>query len=201
MPTRLLEPRPAPPSAPAAPQPASHVVRWLDRLMDTTSEGYLTACRLLLGGVMFAHASQKVLGLFGGPGWLASLKGFHEGLGIPLPFAMVAIVAEFLGAVGLILGFLGRVAALCIIAVMTGAILLVHLLVREGARGGIRVSPPGHRPGAPDPRPGERRPLAGQLAGSEASEGSYRSRVSLAGRFRISRGAITSLPKPGLLRD
>ena len=126
MSTRLLEPRPAKTGVPASAPAASEVLRWLDRLMDTTAEIYLTGCRLILGGVMFTHATQKVFGWFGGAGWSASLQGFREGLGIPLPFALLAIAAEFLGALGLILGLLGRGAALGIIAVMTGAVLLVH---------------------------------------------------------------------------
>ena len=95
--------------------------------METPAEIYLTACRLILGGVMLAHASQKVFGWFGGPGFSATLDSFRNHLGIPLILATLAILAEFVGSIGLIVGFLGRAAAVCIIAVMVGAILLVHL--------------------------------------------------------------------------
>ena len=128
MPTELLEPRaPAAPPEITAPPPADPVLRALDWLVETPTELYLTACRLILGGVMLAHATQKVFGWFGGPGFSATVEFFRTTLSIPLIIAVLAIFAEFVGAVGLIMGFLGRAAAACIVAVMVGAILLVHL--------------------------------------------------------------------------
>ena len=126
MPTQLFEPRrETRPETPPA-KPAVDALRWLDWFMDTSADVYLTACRLILGGIMFAHGSQKILGWFGGPGFSGSVQGFREHLGIPLFFAVLAIIAEFVGALSLILGFLGRVGAVCVTVVMVGAILLVH---------------------------------------------------------------------------
>jgi putative oxidoreductase len=127
MPTQLFEPRREVRREPSTEKPTVDVLRWLDWLMDTTAEIHLTTCRLILGGIMFAHGSQKILGWFGGEGFNASVQGFREHLGIPLFFAILAIVAEFAGALSLILGFLGRVGAVCVIVVMVGAVLLVHL--------------------------------------------------------------------------
>jgi putative oxidoreductase len=124
MPTRLFEPRK---EVRPAPKPSTDVLRRVDRLLDTSSELYLTACRLILGGVMFVHGSQKVLGWFGGPGFSAAIQGFRAHLGIPAVVAVLSILAEFLGSVSLILGLLGRVGAACVIAVMVGAILIVHV--------------------------------------------------------------------------
>jgi putative oxidoreductase len=128
MPTELLEPRArvAPPPEALAPK-RDPVLTGLTWLVETPAEIYLTACRLILGLVMLAHASQKVFGWFGGAGFSATVQSFRTHLGIPMVFAVVAIVAEFLGALGLIAGFLGRVASVLIIAVMVGAILLVHV--------------------------------------------------------------------------
>lgn len=128
MPTELLEPRApaAPPKVETATAP-DPVLRVLDRVLDTPAEVFLTACRLILGGVMLAHATQKVFGWFGGAGFSATLESFRTHLGIPLIIAVLAVFAELVGAVGLIVGFLGRLAAVCIMAVMIGAILLVHL--------------------------------------------------------------------------
>jgi len=128
MPTELLEPR-----APAAPpraelQPSRDpVFRALDRVLETPAELYLTACRVILGAVMLAHATQKVFGWFGGPGFSATIDSFRNHLGIPLLIAVLAIFAEFVGSLGLIVGFLGRLASVAIMAVMIGAILLVHV--------------------------------------------------------------------------
>src|SRR5437016_2287253 len=126
MPTRLFEPRQEIRREPTPPKPSIEVLRRLDRLMDTPGEAHLAACRLILGVVMFAHAVQKVFGWFGGPGLSGTIQGFREHLGIPAVVAALVIAAEFFGSLGLILGFLGRVGAGCVIAVMLGAIVLVH---------------------------------------------------------------------------
>ncbi len=47
-------------------------------------------------------------------------------LHIPVSFAVLAIVAEFAGALGLITGLLSRVAAFGIFSVMLVAVVLVH---------------------------------------------------------------------------
>src|SRR5437016_12322371 len=46
--------------------------------------------------------------------------------GFPPPLAFLAVIAEFLGPLGLAVGLLTRVAALGIAVVMLGAILTVH---------------------------------------------------------------------------
>jgi putative oxidoreductase len=51
---------------------------------------------------------------------------FFRKSGIPSLLAVLAIMAEFLGPLGLAVGLLARVAALGIAAVMLGAILTVH---------------------------------------------------------------------------
>jgi len=45
---------------------------------------------------------------------------------IPAPFAFLAIMAEFLGGIGLIVGFLARVAAFGIAMNMIVAVVMVH---------------------------------------------------------------------------
>jgi putative oxidoreductase len=47
-------------------------------------------------------------------------------MGIPAVFAVLAIAAEFLGGLGLILGFLGRIAAFGIVCNMLVAVAMVH---------------------------------------------------------------------------
>jgi putative oxidoreductase len=82
--------------------------------------------RLVLGAVFFAHGAQKVLGWFGGNGFSGTMGYFTKGMDIPTPFAAVAIMAEFLGGIGLLFGLLTRLAALGIALVMAVAISLVH---------------------------------------------------------------------------
>ena len=51
---------------------------------------------------------------------------FTQTMHVPAPFAFLAICAEFLGGIGLILGALGRVAAFGIATNMVVAVLMVH---------------------------------------------------------------------------
>ena len=99
----------------------------LSKLIHTNSDAAPTILRLALGAVFFAHGAQKVLGWWGGYGFSGTLHGL-EGTGIPAVFAFLAIVAEFFGGIGLILGLLGRVAAFGIACVMVVAIAKVHLV-------------------------------------------------------------------------
>src|SRR5260370_39444137 len=66
--------------------------------------------RLVLGVVFFAHGAQKMLGWFGGYGFSATMGFFTGMMHIPAPLAFLAIVAEFFGGVGLILGLVTRIA-------------------------------------------------------------------------------------------
>src|SRR5882762_2800962 len=99
------------------------MVRKLFATDDNTGTAIL---RLVLGVVFFAHGAQKLLGWFGGYG-LSGTMGFLTGMmHIPTPFAFLAIAAEFFGGLGLILGFLTRIAAFGIAANMLVAIGMVH---------------------------------------------------------------------------
>jgi putative oxidoreductase len=86
----------------------------------------LTVLRLALGVVLFSHGAQKVLGWYGGAGFSGTMQMFTGTMGIPALLAVLAIAAEFLGGLGLIAGFLGRIAAFGIIANMVVAIFMVH---------------------------------------------------------------------------
>src|SRR6478672_11701115 len=82
--------------------------------------------RVALGIVMFPHGAQKVLGWFGGYGFSGTMGFFTGQLHIPALFAFLAIAAEFAGSIGLITGFLSRVAALGIAVEMMVAVIMVH---------------------------------------------------------------------------
>ncbi len=83
--------------------------------------------RIFLAAVLFPHGAQKVLGWFGGPGLSAGISMLTVHMHIPLFFAILAIAAEFLGPIGLLFGFLTRIAAFGIAVEMVVAVLLVHL--------------------------------------------------------------------------
>ncbi len=96
------------------------------KVVNTSDDYKLTLLRLVFGIVFFAHGAQKMLGWFGGYGFNGTMGFFTHQLGIPAPFAFLAIMAEFLGSLGLFVGFLGRIAAFGIICNMTVAIWMVH---------------------------------------------------------------------------
>jgi putative oxidoreductase len=96
------------------------------KLLATSNDWTLTLLRLALGVIFFAHGAQKTLGWFGGYGFSGTMGFFTNMMHIPAPFAFLAICAEFLGGIGLILGALGRAAAFGIACNMAVAVLTVH---------------------------------------------------------------------------
>lgn len=82
--------------------------------------------RIGLGGVMFVHGAQKLLGWFGGHGFEGTMGFFTEKMGLPWLLAFLVIIGESLGSLGLIVGFLTRFAAAGFIMIMLGAIVTVH---------------------------------------------------------------------------
>ena len=99
----------------------------LHKLFATDDSIAAAILRLVLGVVFFAHGAQKMLGWFGGFGFSGTMGFFTGAMHIPAPLAFLAIAAEFFGSLGLILGFLTRIAALGIATNMIVAILTVHV--------------------------------------------------------------------------
>ena len=95
-------------------------------LIATSNDYALTLLRITLGFVFFAHGAQKVLGWFGGNGFEGTMTAFTGSMGLPAAVALLVVLAEFLGSLGLIAGLLTRIAAAGIVAVMAGAIAMVH---------------------------------------------------------------------------
>ena len=98
----------------------------LKKLLRTEDDHAVLILRLLLGIVMFPHGMQKTLGWFGGYGFSGTMNFFTQQAHIPVPFAFLAIMAESMGSLGLILGCLTRVAAFGVGCNMLVAALMVH---------------------------------------------------------------------------
>jgi putative oxidoreductase len=99
----------------------------LDRLLATDPDRTLLFQRAVLGAIMLPHGAQKLLGWFGGYGFSGTMGFFTDTMHLPAPLALLVIVAESIGAIGLVLGAGTRLAALGIAAVMLGAIVTTHL--------------------------------------------------------------------------
>ena len=98
----------------------------IPKLFGTDDSTATAILRLVLGLVIFAHGAQKMLGWFGGFGFSGTMGFFTGQMHIPAVFAFLAIAAEFFGGLGLIAGFLTRIAAFGITVNMLVAIETVH---------------------------------------------------------------------------
>ena len=98
----------------------------LRKLISTDNDSATAVLRFVLGVIFFAHGAQKMLGWFGGYGFSGTMGFLTDVMHIPVLFAFLAITAEFFGGLGLMLGFLTRIAALGIFSNMVVAIAMVH---------------------------------------------------------------------------
>ncbi len=84
----------------------------LNKILSTDGGYSSLFLRLALGLMILPHGLQKTFGLFGGHGFTGTMSFFTETMHIPYIFALLAIIAEFAGGIGLILGFCTRLSAL-----------------------------------------------------------------------------------------
>ena len=98
----------------------------LKKLLWTDSDITGFIARIVLGVVILPHGLQKLLGMFGGSGFSATVYHFVDS-GIPSAIAALIIIGESFGALALIIGLVSRFAAFGISLIMLGAILMVHL--------------------------------------------------------------------------
>jgi putative oxidoreductase len=87
---------------------------------------------------MAGHGAQKLFGLFGGQGLTDTGKsfaalGYHPGT----VFAGIAGASEFLGGLGLALGFLTPLAAAALVGVMINAMVVTSTHGLWATRGGL----------------------------------------------------------------
>jgi len=97
-----------------------------NKLVKTDNDVAIMVVRLGLGIVFFPHGMQKLFGWFGGPGFSGTMGMFTNNLHIPAVFAFLAIMAEGLGSLGLITGFLTRIAAFGVGMNMVVAVYMLH---------------------------------------------------------------------------
>ncbi len=83
--------------------------------------------RIALGTIFLVHGSQKLFGVFGGPG-ISGFAGYLSETGVPIPilFSLIVTLVEFFGGIAILVGFITRWAALLISIDMVAAIVLVH---------------------------------------------------------------------------
>ena len=96
----------------------------VNKFFATDSNSWsLLVSRLALGIVILPHGMQKALGSFGGYGFEATLGAF-TGMGMPMILGVLVILAEFVGAIGVLLGAGTRFMAFSIFLTLGGAMFL-----------------------------------------------------------------------------
>ena len=97
----------------------------IKRFFATNEQSWsLLIVRLALGAAILPHGMQKALGMFGGHGFTATIEGFNQYMGIPVFIAVLVILAEFAGSLGIILGLGTRFMASSIFIAMSGAMIM-----------------------------------------------------------------------------
>lgn len=100
---------------------------FLHPLFATSSTVTPALSRVILGLVILPHGAQKLLGWFGGYGFHGTMAWFTDTMHIPWIFGFAAILAETLGGLALLAGFVTRFAALAVGIVFSVAVVTVHL--------------------------------------------------------------------------
>ncbi len=99
-------------------------------LILTTGNWGMLPIRIGLGIIFFAHGAQKVFGIFGGAGfdrWLnQELPNAFNAFGPVKLWLAIAAFAELFGSIMVFIGFLTRVGAFLLGAVMLVAMIFVH---------------------------------------------------------------------------
>lgn len=99
----------------------------LQQVLKTHPNIGFSIARLTLGLVIFPHGAQKLLGLFGGYGYSATMELFTSKMGLPGFVAFAVIMIEFFGSISLILGFVSRFWALSLTGMFAGIIFTTQL--------------------------------------------------------------------------
>jgi len=88
-----------------------------------TQNWSLLVSRLALGIVILPHGMQKAFGAFGGYGFEGTM-GFFQSMGMPYFLGVMVILAEFVGAIGVLLGAGTRFMAFSIFLTFFGAMFM-----------------------------------------------------------------------------
>lgn len=103
------------------------VIPALSRLYSPLDPLALPLLRIVTGLLLVPHGAQKLFGWFGGPG-LTGMAGWLDSIGYSpgFLFALIAGLIEFVGGLALAFGFLTRVAAASVVALMVVIVFGFH---------------------------------------------------------------------------
>ena len=110
----------------ASPSPAKPLVPGVAAFERALSPFAEPLVRVAAGLMLLPHGAQKLFGWFGGYGVDATGQFFAAKLGLPAAFALLAGIIEVFGGLALAAGFLTRIAAALVFALMAVAVIWVH---------------------------------------------------------------------------
>ena len=96
-------------------------------IFKTTDSIAALTIRVFLGGVVFVHGAQKLLGWFGGYGFTGTMDYFTETVGLPWIIAFMVIILESIGAIAMVAGIATRVLAIGYVFLGMGIVFTSHL--------------------------------------------------------------------------
>ena len=97
------------------------------RIFSTRHDWTGLFLRLTLGGVMWPHGAQKLLGWFGGYGFTGTMKFFTDTMHLPWLLGLLVIAIEFFGTLSLVVGWASRLWAAALAALTLGIVFTSHL--------------------------------------------------------------------------
>lgn len=98
-----------------------------NKIFNTNNDLIGLVTRLTLGLIIFPHGAQKLLGIFGGYGFGATMDFFSDRMHLPWIIGFMVIVIEFIGSISLIMGFASRLWSALTIMLFIGIIFTSHL--------------------------------------------------------------------------
>lgn len=104
------------------------MVKMKNKILNTDDNNWgQFIARLTLGIVLFPHGAQKMLGLFGGYGFSATIDFLTSQMQLPWIIAFFVLIIEFFGAIFICIGFASRVWSLAIIFLFIGVIFTAQI--------------------------------------------------------------------------
>lgn len=98
-----------------------------NKIFNTNNDLTGLITRLTLGLILFPHGAQKMLGMFGGYGFIGTINYFTGTLHLPWIIGFLVIIIEFVGALCFIIGFASRIWSSFTIILFIGIIFTSHL--------------------------------------------------------------------------
>ncbi|MBC7640994.1 MAG: DoxX family protein [Flavobacterium sp.] len=98
-----------------------------NKIFNTNNDLTGLITRLTLGLILFPHGAQKMLGMFGGYGFIGTINYFTGTLHLPWIIGFLVIIIEFVGALCFIIGFASRIWSSLTIILFIGIIFTSHL--------------------------------------------------------------------------